>query len=254
MRFTKMHGAGNDYIYIDGFAEQIHDPSALAEKMSKPHFGVGSDGLILVLPSERADFRMRMFNKDGSEGRMCGNGARCVARFCYEHGLTDKTEFTLETGGGIRPVKLNLEGGRVSSVCVDMGPPQSLKVEAGKTFVSMGNLNVVTLVDANPLLWDDFDRMCEGLCKEYDANIVFTQALGFDRLKMRVFERGSGETLACGSGACGALVAAQTAGACGRKATVVMRGGEVFIQWRESDGHVLMTGPAETVFEGEWKL
>ncbi|MCL1964894.1 MAG: diaminopimelate epimerase [Firmicutes bacterium] len=254
MRFTKMHGAGNDYIYIDGFAEKIHDPAALAEKMSKPHFGVGADGLILVLPSENADFRMRMFNKDGSEGIMCGNGARCVARFCYEHGLTDKTEFTLETGGGIRPVRLNLEGGRVSSVCVDMGPVQSLKVEPDQIFVSMGNPHAVVLMDANPFLWNGFEREGSRLCKALDANIEFVQVLGFDRLKMRVFERGSGETLACGTGTCASLVAAHTAGRCGRKATVVVRGGEIFIDWHESDGHVLMTGPAETVFEGEWKL
>ena len=254
MRFTKMHGIGNDYVYVDGFAETVHDPASLAEAMSTPHFGVGSDGLILVLPSDKADFRMRMFNKDGSEGVMCGNGARCVARFCYEHGLTDKTAFTLETGGGIRPVQLNLEGTRVSSVCVDMGPPQALKVEPGRTFVSMGNPHAVVFVEENPFLWAGFEAIGPQLCRELDANIEFVQSLAHDRIKMRVYERGSGETLACGSGACAALVAAHTAGYCDRNATVVLRGGELRIEWRASDGHVLMTGPAETVFEGEWKL
>lgn len=254
MRFTKMHGAGNDYIYVDGFAETVRDPAALAEQMSKPHFGVGSDGLILVLPSDKADFRMRMFNKDGSEGSMCGNGARCTAKFCYEHGLTDKTEFTLETGGGVRPVRLHLAAGRVTAVTVDMGPPQSLKVEETRTLVSMGNPHAVLFVRDNPFLWAEFEHTGARLCRELDANIEFVQALGVDRIKMRVYERGSGETLACGSGACAAVVAAHTAGHCERRATVDLRGGELLIDWREVDGHVLMTGPAETVFEGDWKL
>jgi len=254
MRFTKMHGAGNDYIYIDGFAETVRDPAALAEQMSRPHFGVGSDGLILVLPSDKADFRMRMFNKDGSEGPMCGNGARCVGKFCYEHGLTDKTDFTLETGGGIRPIHLHLEAGRVASVTVDMGAPQALKVEDTRTQVSMGSAHAVLFMDDSPFLWPGFEAAGAQLCRDLDANIEFIQVLGADRLKMRVFERGSGETLACGSGACAAVVAAHTAGLCGRRATVVLRGGELYIDWREADGHVLMTGPAETVFEGEWKL
>lgn len=253
MRFTKMHGIGNDYIIIDGFAECVENPEALAIAMSKPHFGVGSDGLILVLPSDHADFRMHMFNKDGSEGAMCGNGARCVARFAYEHGLTDKTMFTIETGGGVREAELILENGRVKSVLIDMGAPRSLKVEPGRTMVSMGNPHAVYFMGDDPFTWAEFDRTGERLCAELDANIEFVQVLGPDKLKMRVWERGSSETLACGSGACASLVAAQTAGLTGRRAVVTLRGGELLVHWRESDGHVLMAGPAETAFEGEWK-
>ncbi len=253
MRFTKMHGIGNDYVYINGFTERVEDPAALAVAMSRPHFGVGSDGLILVLPSDHADFRMRMFNSDGSEGVMCGNGARCVGKFVYEHGLTQMTELTLETGGGIRPMRLNLTDGRVASVCVDMGAPQALKVEADRTLVSMGNPHAVFFVQDDPFLWDGFEAEGPARCAVLDANIEFVQVLGEDRLKMRVYERGSGETLACGTGACASLVAAQTAGYTGRRAAVALRGGELLIEWRASDGHVLMTGAAETVFEGEWK-
>lgn len=252
MRFTKMHGIGNDYVYINGFAERVEDPGALAIRMSRQHYGVGADGLILVLPSDKADVRMRMFNRDGSEGAMCGNGARCVARFCYEHGLTEKTEFTIETGGGIRPVALHLKDGRVDTVTVDMGAPRQLKAEADKTLVSMGNPHAVVFLQEDPFAWTGFAERGEALCRALDANIEFVQALSGDRLRMRVFERGSGETLACGTGACASLVAAQTAGLCGRSATVELRGGELQIEWREDDGHVLMTGGAETVFEGEW--
>ncbi|GHU82450.1 diaminopimelate epimerase [Clostridia bacterium] len=254
MRFTKMQGIGNDYIYIDCFSQRVDNPEQLSVAMSAPHFGVGSDGLILVLPSDRADVRMRMFNRDGSEGAMCGNGARCVARFAYEHALVSKTAFTLEAGGNLYPVSLTLEQGRVASICVDMGAPGLLKVEPAWTRVTVGNDHVVRFVADDPFAIPDadFERQAAPLCHEMDANIEFVRPLAENQLQMRVYERGSGETLACGSGACAALVAAQTAGLCGREATVVLRGGALHIHWRASDGHVLMTGPAETVFEGEW--
>ena len=253
MRFTKMHGAGNDYIYVNGFVEHFEDPSALAIRMSEPHFGVGSDGLILILPSDRADFRMRMFNRDGSEGAMCGNGARCVGLFVHQHGLTDRTSFTLETGGGIRTVRLILDEGRVVAVEVDMGAPQALRVADDAVHVSMGSLHAVYFSDEDPFEMPEFAQWGRERLSAFDANIELVQVLSTDRLKMRVYERGSGETLACGSGACAALVAAHTKGLCGRGAVVVLRGGEILVDWRGSDGHVMMTGPAETVFEGEWK-
>ncbi len=254
MRFTKMHGIGNDYVYINGFAENIADPAALAVRMSRPHYGVGADGLILVLPSDKADFRMRMFNSDGSEGAMCGNGARCVALFCYAHGLTGKTAFTLETGAGVRDLRLNLEGGAVANVTVDMGAPQSLRMDGALTHVSMGNPHAVTFLSEDPFTFADFETVGPQLCRDLDANIEFVQVLSPGHLKMRVWERGSGETLACGTGACASLVAAQIAGLCGRQATVTVRGGDLDIDWRDDDGHVLMTGGAEIVFEGEWML
>lgn len=253
MRFTKMHGLGNDYIYVNGFAETVEDPNALAIAMSRPHFGVGSDGLILVLPSEVADFRMRMFNSDGSEGAMCGNGARCVGRFVYEQGLTDRTHFTLETGGGVREIWLTLKEGVVQSVCVDMGPPQALQLVDGHAFVSMGSPHMVHIVQEDPFAWREFAQRGRPLCEAEDANIEFVQVLSQDLLRMRVFERGSGETLACGSGACASAVAVHAMGLCLADVRVQMRGGTLAITLRESDGHVLMTGPAETVFDGEWK-
>lgn len=252
MRFVKMHGAGNDYVYINGFSQHVTDPSALAIAMSRPHFGIGSDGLILVLPSERADFRMRMFNSDGSEGLMCGNGARCVGRFVYEQGLTNATRFTLETGGGIRDVRLNMVNGQVESVCVDMGAPQALRTDEGRMFVSMGSPHVVYSVTEDPFAWEDFAARGKPSCEKLDANIEFAQVLAPDSLRVRVYERGSGETLACGSGACASVVAMHAQGLCGRDVQVQMRGGILTIALRESDGHVLMTGPAETVFEGIW--
>ncbi len=253
MRFTKMHGIGNDYIYINGFVERVENPGALAVAMSLPHYGVGSDGLILILPSEKADFRMRMFNSDGSEGTMCGNGARCVGKYVHDHGMTDKTNITLETGGGIRQLMLNLTKGSVDSVCVDMGAPQALKVLEDWTLISMGNPHAARFIREDPFLWTAFEEEGPKRCVEFDANIEFARVMARDLIKMRVYERGSGETFACGTGACAVLVAAQTAGLTDRRARVVLRGGELLIDWRASDGHVLMTGGAETVFEGEWK-
>lgn len=253
MRFTKMHGIGNDYVYIDGFSQEVSDPRTLAIEMSEPHFGVGSDGLILILPSDHADFRMRMFNRDGSEGAMCGNGARCVGRYVYEHGLTDRTSFTLETASGIREISLRLVSGRVQLVTVDMGAPQALRVLEDCVQVSMGNPHAVYFISEDPFRMATFEALGKERCDALDANIEFVQALPNGKLRMRVYERGSGETLACGTGACATLVAAYTKGVSGREAHVMLRGGELFIEWRASDGHILMTGPAEEVFQGEWK-
>lgn len=252
MRFTKMHGIGNDYVYINGFKEHVEDPPALARLVSDRHRGIGSDGLILVLPSRRADFRMRMFNADGSEAEMCGNGARCVGRFVFEQGLTNQTRFALETGGGIRPIELHLDGGKVRSVTVDMGAPQRLERREGYTFVSMGNPHAVYFMNADPFQWPRFEAEGEKRCRQMGANIEFVQALSPREMRMRVYERGSAETLACGTGACASAVAAVDAGLCQRRCRVSLRGGPLEIEWREGDGHVLMTGEAVTVFEGEW--
>ena len=253
MRFTKMHGLGNDYIYINGFEEKIENPNELAIQMSQEHFGVGADGLILILPSKAADFKMRMFNKDGREGAMCGNGARCIGKYVYEYGLTDQTNFTLETGGGIREIYLEVETGNVQSVTVDMGAPLSLKVEEDKTFVCFGSNHVVLFTEEDPFTWEGFEKRGKALCEQYDANIEFVQRITPNLLRMRVYERGSGETLACGSGACAALVAAQVNSLSERSVTINLRGGDLLIDWRAEDGHVIMKGSAEIVFTGEWK-
>lgn len=247
-----MHGCGNDYVYVNGFRETVADPSAVAAAISRPHFGVGSDGLILVLPSERADFRMRMFNADGREGAMCGNGARCVGRFVYEQGLTDRERFTLETGGGIREITLLSREGDAWSVRVDMGAPQAFSREGDFTFVSLGSLHRVYPVADDPFRWTDFDARGGPLCAQADANIEFVQVLSPSLLRMRVFERGSGETLACGSGACACAIAMHALGRIEPTASVEMRGGTVQVDIRETDGHVLLTGPAVTAFSGSW--
>ena len=264
MRFTKMQGIGNDYVYVNLFEETVEDAPALARKLSRRRFGVGSDGLILIGPSDRADFRMHMYNADGSRGAMCGNGARCVGKYVHDKGLTEKTELTLETDAGIRALRLNLEGGRVSSVRVDMGEPgfsggQELPVEiGGRTFavtpVSMGNPHGVTFLQ-EPV--ERFDLGMYGpLMERHPAfpegiNAEFVNVLSRDRLCMRVWERGSGVTLACGTGACAVLAAACLRGLTQRKAQVELDGGELTVEWDEATGHVFMTGPAAFVFDGE---
>ena len=264
MRFTKMQGIGNDYVYVNLFEETVEDAPALARKLSRRRFGVGSDGLILIGPSDRADFRMHMYNADGSRGAMCGNGARCVGKYVHDKGLTEKTELTLETDAGIRALRLNLEGGRVSSVRVDMGEPgfaggQELPVEiGGRTFavtpVSMGNPHGVTFLQ-EPV--ERFDLGMYGpLMERHPAfpegiNAEFVNVLSRDRLRMRVWERGSGVTLACGTGACAVLAAACLRGLTQRKARVELDGGELTVEWDEATGHVFMTGPAAFVFDGE---
>jgi len=275
MRFTKMHGAGNDYIYVNGFQETIEDPASLAIQISDRHFGIGGDGLVLILPSEKEDFRMRIFNADGSEAEMCGNASRCIAKYVYDHGMTDKTSITLETLAGQKRLDLNVENGKVTTVRVDMGEPilsaKQIPVHIdeetvinfpialdGKrvniTAVSMGNPHVVIFEDQV----DQLDLAKIGPKVEHHplfpnrTNTEFVQILSPDHLKMRVWERGSGETLACGTGACAATVASVLNGKAERKVTMELTGGTLFIEWSEADNHVYMTGPATTVFEGTY--
>jgi diaminopimelate epimerase len=262
MKFTKMHGLSNDYIYADGFTQTLPaDPAEVSIRLSKYHTGIGADGLILIEPTENADARMRIFNADGSEAQICGNGLRCVARYLYDHNLCKKTEMRILTGAGLKIVRLNVEDESVLSVTADMGAPVVSKpaklTAAGRTLtfwpVSMGNPHAVTFEESAKgaefyALGPAFEK--HAFFPER-ANIEFTEAVDRTHLHVRVWERGSGETMACGSGACAVLVAAVSAGLCERKAQVVLPGGALTIEWRETDGHILMTGPATTVFEGE---
>jgi len=282
MHFTKMQGAGNDYVYVDCFREPIpQQPETLARKISDRHFGVGSDGLILICPSQEADARMRMFNADGSESEMCGNGIRCVAKYVYEHGLCPKETLRIETGAGVLTLKLEVADGRVERVRVDMGEPilqaalipttlpGGLVVDAdlrlvdangaartlSVTCVSMGNPHCVTFVDE---LNDDW-VLNVGPKIETDphfprrANAGFVQVLSRREIRMRVWERGSGETLACGTGACAVCVAGVLSGRTGRKILAHLPGGDLELHWAD-DGHVHITGPAVEVFSGEWEV
>lgn len=275
MRFTKMQGAGNDYVYVNGFEEFPSDISKLARQVSDRHFGIGSDGLVLILPSETSDFRMRMFNADGSEAEMCGNAARCIGKYVYDNHLTEKTELTLETKAGVKHLSLSVVGGKVVSVRVDMGEPRfspadipvalqqdlviSEPVEIqGKTFcitcVSMGNPHaVIFLKDLNAYDLHTVGRLLEKhpLFPQC-TNVEFVKILSSDSLQMRVWERGAGETWACGTGACASLVAAVLNGLASRKATLHLLGGDLQIEWDEATNHVFMTGGAVTVFQGEW--
>ena len=264
MRFTKMHGLGNDYIYLNGLEGLPERLPELARRMSDRHFGVGSDGVIWVCPSDRAHFKMRMFNADGSEGEMCGNGIRCLGKYVYDKGLTGETRLTIETGGGLRTLELLTEGGRVRAVQVDMGRPL---VEAPRaltaggrrwtvTPVSMGNPHAVVFVDRP----EEMDLGTLGPCFERHpdfprgVNTEFVRCAAPDRLELRVWERGSGETLACGTGACAALAAAVMADRCGRRVMARLPGGTLELAWPDPEGGLMMIGPAETVFEGEYPL
>lgn len=278
MKFTKMHGIGNDYIYVNGFEETVENPNELAVRVSDRHFGIGSDGLVLIEPSSVADFRMRMFNADGSEGDMCGNASRCIGKYVFDRGLTDKTRVTLETRSGIKVLELTVEGGKVKSVRVDMGAPRIRCEEVpctlgtgvvlrapvhvlDRTFeitpVCTGNPHGVIFLD-EPV--ETFELAKYGPVLECHpafpkkANIEFVQVLSKERLRMRVWERGSGITLACGTGSCAALVAANLCGLANRRATVVLDGGELVNEWDEATGHVFMSGPAAFVFDGEYDV
>ena len=278
MKFTKMHGIGNDYIYVNAFEERVEDPAALAVAMSDRHFGVGGDGLVLICPSEIADFRMRMFNADGSEGDMCGNASRCVAKYVYDRGLTDKTTVTLETRSGVKVLMMTVENGAVKSVRVDMGAPE-LTCENVPCLLGTGEVKMqpITALDRTFLITpvctgnphgvivleepvEAFELTKYGPVLETHpafpkkANIEFVNVLSEDRLRMRVWERGSGVTLACGTGSCAALVACHANGLCGRCATVVLDGGELVDEWDEATGHVFMTGPAAFVFDGTYDV
>ncbi|MDY5731247.1 MAG: diaminopimelate epimerase [Eubacteriales bacterium] len=275
MRFTKMHGIGNDYIYVNGLEETVENPEETSREISNRHFGVGSDGLIIIDKSEQADFTMRMWNSDGSAGKMCGNGIRCVAKYVYEKGLTDKTFLTIETGAGIKRLWLEAAGGRVRSVQVDMGEPvlvpqnipttlnkrqlkrHRVKTEFGSYYictVGMGNPHGVVFVDDVNAI--DIDTVGKAL-HEHEifpdrCNIEFVEIISRNTIKMRVYERGAGETLACGTGACASVVAAVLNEHCDREIDVLLRGGTLHIEWCEADNHVFMRGPATFVCDGVW--
>jgi diaminopimelate epimerase len=275
MRFTKMHGAGNDYVYVNCFAEKLpSDPARLAIAVSDRHKGIGADGLILICPSETADARMRMYNADGSEAEMCGNGVRCVAKYVYDHGICRRDELKIETGRGVLTLQVRLAGGKVDQVRVNMGAPilksaeipttlpgdppvlQGLRVldrDLEVTCVSMGNPHCVTFVDE---VNDDWVLRIGPKVEVHPAfprrvNAEFVQVLSPREICMRVWERGSGETLACGTGASAVAVAGVLAGRTERKILAHLPGGDLELEWAAS-GEVYLTGPATEVFEGEW--
>jgi diaminopimelate epimerase len=274
MNFTKMHGLGNDFIVVAGEQALPDNAAELAERLCNRFFGIGADGLVYILPSEKADFRMRIINSDGSEAEQCGNAIRCVAKYVYDNGLTDKTEITIETlGAGVQKVVLTVADGKAQTVRVDMGKPilEGLKVPTtvdanpvinhpievdGREFrftaVSMGNPHCVIYVDDAV----NFDLGTWGPKLEVHPmfprkiNVEFVTVRSRDYTEMRVWERGAGPTLACGTGACATLVASVLNGQTDRKATVSLKGGDLLIEWDEADGHVYMTGPAAEVFRG----
>ena len=274
MKFTKMHGCGNDYVYVNLFEEQLDNPAEVSIKVSDRHFGIGSDGLITIGPSDKADFRMHIYNADGSEAEMCGNGIRCVAKYVYDHKLTDKTEITVETGAGVLTLILYPENGKVQQVRVDMGEPiltpadipvvsQNDKVinepieVGGKTWnmtcVSMGNPHAVVFVDDTasfPLetygpLFENHERFPKR------TNTEFVQVISRTEANMRVWERGSAETWACGTGTCATVMACILNGKTEDKVLVHLRGGDLTIEYDRASNHVFMTGPATEVFSGE---
>ena len=275
MKFTKWQGIGNDFVIVNGFQEKIADYASKAIEVCDRHFGIGADGLVIALPSDVADFRMRIFNSDGSEAEMCGNVTRCFARFVYETGLTSKTELAIETLAGIIRPKLIFENGVITSVCVDMGEPRLKRSEIpmvgdpedkavnvpllvdnsnfAVTCVSMGNPHCVVFVDdVENLDLQMFGRPIEiHPAFPRKTNVEFVQVLDRQTLRMRVWERGAGVTLACGTGACATLVAAVLNGKTDRRATLKLDGGELLIEWRE-DNHIYKTGPAKEVFRGEY--
>lgn len=276
MKFTKMQGLGNDYVYVNCLKEKIADPPELARKISDRHFGVGSDGLIMINPSDKADFEMEMYNADGSRAEMCGNGIRCVAKYVYDYGLTDKTYISVETLAGIKYLDLTVENGKVSLVKVDMGHPilepekipvavkgsrvvdEPLLVDGKEyrmTCVSMGNPHAVIFVDEDvknlPLekIGPSFENH---ICFPKRVNTEFVRVIDRHTAEMRVWERGSGETLACGTGTCAVAVACVLNGLTEDAITVHLLGGDLYIEWDREKNTVYMTGPAEAVFDGEW--
>ena len=264
IRFTKMHGCGNDYIYINMMEQKIANPQAAAIAWSDRHKGIGSDGLVLIgaSPVPEADYTMHIYNADGSEAMMCGNASRCIGKYLYERGLTDKTEIRLLTLSGVKILSLHIADGVVESVTVDMGEPvledesqymASRGLRQG-AFVSMGNPHFV-------IFTDDVDQVDKnGRALEYHpafpqrCNIELARVEADGSIRTRVWERGSGITMACGTGACATAVAAALTGKAGRKSQILMDGGTLSIEWRESDNHVYMTGPATFVFDGEIEL
>ena len=278
MKFTKMQGIGNDYVYVNCFKEEVKDPAAVARFVSDRHFGIGSDGLILIRPSEKADCTMDMYNLDGSQGAMCGNGIRCVAKYAYDYGIVDKTDIAVETKAGIKYLHLTLKDGKVSEVRVNMGAPileaekipivsekeqvidESLEVEGKEyyiTGVSMGNPHAVIFLDYSPkeLELEKIGPSFENHKRFPDRiNTEFVHVLNRNTVEMRVWERGSGETMACGTGACASAVASILAGYTDTKVEVELLGGSLTIEWDREKDTVYMTGPAEEVFSGEIDL
>jgi diaminopimelate epimerase len=288
MRFTKMHGIGNDYIYVNGSAERVENPAEVARRISDRHFGVGGDGLILILPSQTADVRMRMFNRDGSEGEMCGNGIRCVAKYAYDHGLSKSNPMRIETRRGVLTLQLQVENGKVSRVTVNMGRPvfESAKVpvdlpvdrvidhpipnddprdvvpqwweECGldprMTCLNIGNPHIVMFCrDVSKVPLETVGPQFENHRIFPDrANVHFAQVISREEVSMRTWERGSGITLACGTGASAVCVAGAVTGRTNRKILAHLLGGDLTLEWRESDDCVYKTGPATEVFTGDW--
>lgn len=279
--FTKMEGAGNDYIYINGFVEQIPNPEELARKISDRHFGVGGDGLVVILPSNTADVRMRMFNTDGTEAEMCGNASRCVGKYVYDNGIIKKELLTLETRAGVKIIRLDCENGVAKGATVDMGEPalsarlipaqlpdvpqdnriinHPVDIDGSNfniTAVSMGNPHAVTFVEDTdklnlPELGPKFEH---NKIFPQKTNTEFVQPLSRSKIRMRVWERGSGETLACGTGACAAVVACVLNNLTEREVEVELPGGNLIVKWDPASNHVFMSGPAVTVFNGNYIL
>ena len=275
MKFTKMHGCGNDYIYIDCTEEFVENEEKAAIILSDRHFGIGGDGIILIKKGKKADFEMVMYNADGSRGAMCGNGIRCVAKYCYDHKLTDKTTFTIESMGAVKYIDVNVENGEVKSAKVDMGKPslkasdipvnvssdkaidEPIKIldrEFKMTCVSMGNPHAVMFIDEHPKDFDleKYGKACEGNTNVFPdrVNAEFAKIIDRNNIEMRVYERGSGETLACAT-----AVAAITLGLCDNDVTIHLLGGDLDISWSgDVNDSVFMTGPAKEVFTGEVDL
>ncbi|MCM1282066.1 MAG: diaminopimelate epimerase [Muribaculaceae bacterium] len=277
MKFTKMHGCGNDYVYVNLFEETVAQPSKLAVAVSDRRFGIGSDGLITIGPSGVADFRMRMYNADGSEAEMCGNGIRCVAKYVYDHGMTEKTEISVETGAGVKYLSLTVEQEKVSMVRVDMGEPillpEQIPVKAKgervvdepvtvgekewrMTCVSMGNPHAVVFVpDVKELPVEDYGPAFENHERfPRRTNVEFVQIHSRTEISMRVWERGSAETLACGTGTCASVMACILNGLTENCVLVHLRGGDLKIEYDRDSNHIFMTGPAVQVFTGEYEL
>jgi diaminopimelate epimerase len=274
MKFTKMHGCGNDYVYINLFEEEVADPAALSVAVSDRHFGIGSDGVITIGPSGIADFRMRIYNADGSEAEMCGNGIRCVAKYVYDHGMTEQTEITVESGAGVKTLQLTVEDGLVTQVRVDMGEPiltpALIPVEADgervidapitaagrdwrMTCVSMGNPHAVVFVEdvaAFPI--ETYGPVFENhACFPKRTNTEFVQVISRTEVSMRVWERGSNETWACGTGACAVGMACILNGLTENRVLIHLRGGDLTVEYDPDTNHIFMTGPATEVFRGE---
>lgn len=274
LEFIKMHGLGNDYVYMDAINQNIENRNELAKKVSDRHFGIGSDGLILICKSSIADFRMQMFNSDGTEAEMCGNGIRCVGKFVYDNGFTNKKKLTIETLAGVKNLELITKDEKVEEVKVDMGEPilepEKIPVISKEnpvknlnlnlldrnfkfTCISMGNPHAITFIDEDV---DKFDVEKYGKVAEINevfpkrTNVEFINIIDKNKIKMRVWERGAGETLACGTGACASTVASFLNGYTDRNITVELLGGSLKIEWNKDDNHIYMTGPATSVFKG----